>query len=186
MTDRDGQLPLPGAPAEPAGTPRGPGRPKGARNKRGRDWQAYAASLKVHPLEFMLADLQKSDRELAIELELWKRDPKTHEVIKDAKGAPVLRADALVVAHAMRKDAAREALPYIEQKLPQLDEDDAKTDKRIVLIVGEMSQNQAQQAEQAFGFRLKQNQRVIDAEPAKSDDTQSDGEPNLLTFNEDR
>lgn len=183
MTERDGELPLAGvAPA----APRGPGRPKGARNKRGRDWQAYAASLKVHPLELMLADVQKTDRELATELELFERD-EDGNVRRDEMGQIVLQANALRQARALRYDAARDALPYIEQKLPALDEDDARGDKRILMIVGNLTAEQTAQATRSgLPFALKQNQQVSEAEIVQSDDAQSDGEPNMLTIHEDR
>jgi hypothetical protein len=186
MTERNAELALGGAPAEGAAAPRGPGRPKGAKNKRGRDWQAYANSLGVHPLMLMLGDVNKTDRQLAEELELVQRDDKDR-VKLGADGKPLLLPTALRQARALRYDAAAQALPYIEQKLPALDENEDGGRKQILMIVGNVSPDQAAAIEQrGLHFALKQNQQVSEAEVVKSDAQQSDDAPNQLTFNEDR
>lgn len=162
MTERNGELALGGAPAEGTGEPRKPGRPAGSRNKRGRDWQAYANSLKVHPLKLMLDDVNKSDRDLANELELWQRD-KDGELKYGSDGKPLLQPSALRQARALRYEAAAEALPYIEQKLPALDEEDAQGAKKILMIVGNVSPDQAAALERrGLHFAVKK----ASAEPA--------------------
>lgn len=186
MSDESTQLGLLGTGGAPAEAPRGAGRPKGARNKRGRDWQALAATMSVHPIEFMLRTVAKSERELAEELELFKRD-EDGNVVKGADGKPVLQHNALLLAHGERRAAAREVLPYVEQKLPALEDPEGES-KRILMIVGNLSPEQERQAQQATGlhFGIKQNQRVIDAEPVQSDGEKSDDDANTLTINEDR
>lgn len=168
----EGQLELVAGGAEPA---RGPGRPKGARNRRGRDWQAYAATMGVHPIEFLLKTVAKTEADLARELGLFAIEPESGTILRDKDGEPLLARGALLEAHKARRDAAREVLPYVEQKLPAMDDEDGKTDKRIVMIVGTMSAEQtAKVASAGLGFRLKENQQVIDAEPVQSDAQQSE------------
>lgn len=169
MTERDGELALGGTPAAAAETPRGPGRPKGARNKRGRDWQAWIDASGEHPIAFLAR--------------IYRAPPGSLLGREGPDGNPIVDSKEEL---ALKIRAAEAVLPYVEQKLPALDEDEASGSKRILMIVGEMTADQAQQAERAFGFRLKQNQGVSDAEIVKSDGEQSDGEPNLLTFNGDR
>jgi hypothetical protein len=165
--ERDGDLPLDGAPAEPA---RGPGRPKGSGNKRARAWQAWIDASGKHPIEFLAGVFRAKPGELL--------------GVIGPEGAVVLQTkDEL----ALKIRAAEALLPYVEQKLPQVDEDDAKGDRRIVMVVGTVSgEQQAQMARAGLHFAIKQNQGVIEHEPAKSDGEQSDDEPNLLTFNGDR
>lgn len=184
MSDENGQLALIEGAAGAAEAPRGRGRPAGARNKRGRDWQALAATMQVHPIEFLLRTVAKSEAELATELQLYRRT-KEGLAYADEHGRPQLD---LLAAHQARRQAAVDVLPYVEQKLPALEDDDATAAKRILMIVGNLTPEQARTAEAVTGlhFGIKQNQRVIDADPAKSDGDQSDDDANALTIHEDR
>lgn len=186
MSEQGRQLGLLGPDAGGA-EPRGRGRPAGAMNKRARRWQERANAMSIHPVEFLLQTVAKSEEQLARELQLFKHDDQGN-VLTDEHGQPVLAHNALLQAHRERRDAAREVLPYVEQKLPALDEDEDAASKRILMIVGNLTPDQERAATQVTGlhFGIKQNQGVIDADPAKSDGDQSDDAPNSLTIHEDR
>lgn len=155
---------------------RGPGRPKGALNRRSRDWQAYvAASGKKHPLEFLLDVVSATPdqlRERFGKVELIAEDGSVREIAalgpKDVLAAQIRAAEA--------------ALPYLEQKLPTAVED-VTEGKRMVVVVGQMTPAQQGQVQQRFGWALRpqQNQQVIDAQPTQSDAQQSDDTPKTLT-----
>lgn len=155
---------------------RGPGRPKGALNRRSRDWQAWvAASGKKHPLEFLLEVVSADPDELRErfgKVELIAEDGSVREIAalgpKDVLAAQIRAAEA--------------ALPYLEQKLPTAVED-VTEGKRMVVVVGQMTPAQQGQVQQRFGWALRpqQNQQVIDAQPAQSDAKQSDDAPKALT-----
>lgn len=73
----------------------GPGRPKGALNKRTNDWKAYILARYRHPMEFLAETISRSAHDLAREL--------------DCKPAE---------AHAVQARCAAELLPYLEGKAP--------------------------------------------------------------------
>lgn len=162
---------------------RGPGRPKGATNKRWQHWQQLAATMRVHPVVFLLQTAATDERELAERLELVERN-EDGSVRVGADGRPVLQAQALVQAHTMRREAAKDVLPYVEQKAPTAVEDVSEGGPgRMVVVVGQMTPAQQGQVQQRFGWALRpqQNQQVIDAQFAQSDAQQSDDAPKALT-----
>ncbi|MBC7906909.1 MAG: hypothetical protein H7Y60_09210 [Rhodospirillaceae bacterium] len=73
----------------------GPGRPKGATNKRTNDWKAYILARYRHPMEFLAETFSRSPHDLAREL--------------DCKPAE---------AYAVQAKCAAELLPYLEGKAP--------------------------------------------------------------------
>lgn len=148
----------------PAAGERGPGRPKGAMNRRSRDWQRFvAASGKKHPMEFLLDVVGSTPEELR---ERYAGLP-----------APRLDGDPADLATIGPKDllalqirAAEAALPYLEQKLPQAIED--VSDKpRTVFVVGTLAPEQAKRVDGRFGLRvIQQNQALSHVIDAKSDE----------------
>lgn len=159
--------------APQAGAARPVGRPKGAMNKRSRDWQMWiAASGKRHPLEFLIELFQKTPEELA-------REMKIYEVVKTGKDT---YEDRLATGEAFKRqiEAAGLALPYLEQKLPMAVED-VSEGKRPVIIVGQLTPQQRDQATARYGFRLANGdgksqaiQHVIERAVVKSDDAKSE------------
>ena len=171
------EIGLPGLGDAPAPGARGPGRPKGAMNRRSKDWQTWwNAAGKRHPLEFLADVLTSTPEQL--------RERYAAAVVLNDKGekAEIGGLGGKDVL-ALQIRAAEAALPYLEQKLPMAVED-VSEGKRMVVVVGGMSQAQGDALQARFGLRLRgeQNQRVIDAEPVQSDAQQSDLEPNLLDY----
>jgi hypothetical protein len=174
------EIGLPGvgdAAAAAATGERGPGRPKGSMNRRSRDWQKWwDASGKRHPLMFLADVISATPAEL--------RERYGAATVLDDKGeeAQVAGLGAKDVL-ALQIRAAEAALPYLEQKLPMAVED-VSEGKRMVVVVGGMSQAQQGALQARFGLKLRgeQNQGVIEAEPVKSDDSQSDEQANLLDY----
>lgn len=163
------------------------GRPKGSTNKRWQKWQELAATMKVHPIAFLLRTVATDERELAEQLELVERD-EDGSVKRDEHGRPKLLPMALKDAHGIRASAARDVLPYIEQKTPTAVEDLTPGGPgRMVVVVGQMTPQQQGQVERRFGWALRpqQNQQVIDAQLAQSDAQQSDDAPKALTTQQD-
>lgn len=167
-------------------TARPVGRPKGSTNKRWKKWQDLAATMKVHPIAFLLRTVATDERELAEQLELVERD-EDGSIKRDDQGRAKLLPMALKDAHSLRASAARDVLPYIEQKTPTAVEDVTSGAGRMVVVVGQVTPQQQGQMAQRFGWALRshQNQQVIDAQPAQSDAQQSDGDANQLTTQQD-
>lgn len=166
---------------------RAPGRPKGATNKRWQKWQALAGTMRVHPVEFLLRTVAKDERELAEDLDLVVRAD-DGSISRDASGRPILLPTALRDAHNLRASAARDVLPYVEQRAPTAVEDVSEGGPgRMVIVVGQLNGTQQGQVQQRFGWALRgeQNQHVIDAQPATSDEPSSDGEANQLKLQQD-
>lgn len=174
------QLPLlPGdANAGVGDGPRGPGRPKGARNRRTReliDWMKGSGEM---PAEFLVRIMRSSPDELASEL--------------TSEGDAVGRLDIIK----LQVRAAEVLMPYVEQKLP-LAIEDATDSKRMLLVMGDLTTDQRAVLEARTGLRLANgdgrartqlDQRVIDASAVatatKSDDDQSDDADNALVAND--
>ena len=74
--------------------------------------------------------------------------------------------------------AAQAVLPYVEQKLPLAIEDTGDQGSRTVIVIGQMTVEQKQQAGSELGWTLlddsQQNQGLIDGEALVSDDQSSD------------
>ncbi|MGL4397629.1 MAG: hypothetical protein ACRCS9_13900 [Hyphomicrobium sp.] len=140
-------------------------------NKRSRDWQKWlAASGKQHPLEFLIEVMTSTPADLR---------EKYGAVMRKDGDAEYIGLEAKDVL-ALQIRAATEALPYLEQKLPTAVEIDDKSATRTVLVIGQANAAQAKGMAQRFGFRLKENQGVIDVEVGKSDGDKSDDEANAL------
>jgi hypothetical protein len=175
------EIGLPGLGDAPAAAERGPGRPKGSMNRRSRDWQLWwNASGKRHPMMFLADVISATPAEL--------RERYAAAIVLDDKGEKaeiggLSGKDVL----ALQIRAAEAALPYLEQKLPMAVED-VSEGKRMVVVVGGMSQAQQGALQARFGFKLRseQNQKVIEAEPAQSEGEQSDGQTNLLDYIKDQ
>jgi len=130
---------------------RGPGRPKGAKNRRTEEWAAYILGQYRSPL-IVLAELYSMPvDELAAELQCEKLD-----------------------AVKIQKDAAAALAPYVHQRQPQAVEVNQR--EVGVLILGEFSGD----ASGVTGLALapdesEENQGVIDAQAEQSDGDKSDG-----------
>ncbi len=140
--------------------PRSVGRPKGAMNRRSRDWQRFvAASGKVHPLEFLLDVVGSTPAELR---ERYGSLVAPREEGEAAELSTLGAKDLL----ALQVRAAEAALPYLEQKLPQAIEVDV--DKpRPVIVIGDLSQTAQRRIDGKLGLRvIEQNQtlsgRILD------------------------
>lgn len=130
MTERNGELALGGASAEGAAAPRGPGRPAGARNVRGRKWQEWIDASGEHPIAFLAR--------------IYRAKPGTLLGTMSPDGDLVLQLkDEL----ALKIRAAEAILPYVEQKLPALEEEDAQGAKKILMVVGNLAPAQATELE---------------------------------------
>jgi hypothetical protein len=180
------------APAARSG-PQG-GRPKGARNRSTEEWRRYLLSRYQSPLVGLAEIWSRTPAELAKELGLYKfhegklvtmavKDPETGEERQEA----VL---ATGEAAAMQLQARVAALPYLHQKLPQAVEISAPP-QRGVFLFGELPTGQ-HDGDQALPLPpleppspIQRNQQVSEAEIVKSDDTQSDGLANALTYKDD-
>lgn len=147
----------------PAPAERAPGRPKGAMNRRSRDWQRFvAASGKKHPLEFLLEVSAASPEELR---ERYAGLPAPRLDGEPAELATISGKDLL----ALQIRAAEAALPYLEQKLPQAIED-VGDKPRTVFVVGTLAPEQARRMDGRLGLRLmQQNQSLSPVIEAKSD-----------------
>jgi hypothetical protein len=136
-------------------------------NKRSRDWQRWwQASGKQHPLEFCAEVLGSTPDELN----------RLCGATGGADEACLAPKDVL----AIKLRAAELALPYLEQKLPMAVED-VSEGKRPVIIVGQITPQQRDQATARYGFRLANGdgksqaiQHVIERAVVKSDDAKSD------------
>jgi len=96
------------------GEKRGPGRPKGSKNKRTEDWTEYLLNNYRSPLIMFAETYSRPTAGLALEL---------HCTLEEA--------------YKIQMDAAKQLVPYVHQKLPQAIEID--TDKGLVsltLVVG--------------------------------------------------
>ena len=140
--------------AAPEAAARGPGRPKGAKNKRTEYWQRWIAASGKHPMVFLTEQYRRNTQDLAKELDC---DP----------------LDALKV----QVKAAEAVMPFVEQKLPTAIEDVSDEHKRPLIVVGELSAGQARRADVQLGLRLangngkaEEKQDVIDLDPVKSQD----------------
>lgn len=142
--------------ARPAEAPRGPGRPAGAKNKRTKAWQQWFGATGELPLEFLAKTYRRSTADLAREL----------ECDRDA-------------ALRIQVDAAKAVLPYLEQKLPLAIEDQSEG-KRMVVVVGEMTAEQRDQASDRLGWKVLDNQPISDAETVRPFDGKSDDGDNAL------
>jgi len=130
---------------------RGPGRPKGAKNRRTEEWAAYILSQYRSPL-IVLAELYSMPvDELAAELQCEKLD-----------------------AVKIQKDAAAALAPYVHQRQPQAIE---VSEKSVgVLVIGELSGDASGLAGLPLaGDEGEQNQGFIDGAAEKSDGGKSDG-----------
>jgi hypothetical protein len=149
---------LPAAPGgqveEPQG-PRGPGRPAGAKNKRTQHWQRWFEATGSLPLEFLAGVYRARTADLADEL-----------------------STSTEAALRIQVQAAQAVLPYVEQKLPLAIEDAGDQGNRTVIVIGQMTVEQKQQAGSELGWMLlddsQQNQGLIDGEAAVSDAQSSD------------
>jgi hypothetical protein len=149
---------LPAAPGahaqEPQGS-RGPGRPAGAKNKRTRHWQQWFEATGKLPLEFLAGVYRARTADLADEL-----------------------STSTEAALRIQVQAAQAVLPYVEQKLPLAIEDQGEQGNRTVIVIGQMTVEQKQQAGNELGWTLldddKQNQGLIDGEATVSDAQSSD------------
>ncbi|HRN83274.1 MAG TPA: hypothetical protein PK857_00520 [Hyphomicrobium sp.] len=185
----DAPLPMPDAPR----TGRA-GRPKGARNRSTEEWRRHMLSRYRSPLVFLAEMWSRTPAELAQQLGLYKfhegklvtvrvRNPDTGE----ERDEPVL---ATGEAAAMQQSAAIAALPYLHQKLPQAVEISTPP-RRGVFVFGELPTGGGQD-DQALPLpplpahsEIVRNQEVSEAEVVQSDDDQSDGLANALSYKDD-
>ena len=114
------QLPLlpvqgatPAAAQDAGGADRGPGRPRGSRNRRTEAWQDYLLGQYTSPLESLARIVSRPLAELRAELHCSWLD-----------------------AAKLQLQAAKELAPYIHQKLPQAIELDS--DALMFLAIGKM------------------------------------------------
>lgn len=99
---------------------RGPGRPKGAGNKRTQEWCDYLDARYSSPLEGLRAVADMSPRELLVSLELWDVDPAE----PDAKPP----RDLIMWAFERIQWAQKEATPYGHAKLGNVGQDEDGND----------------------------------------------------------
>lgn len=190
------------APAALAPARSGPqgGRPKGARNRSTEEWRRYLLSRYQSPLVGLAEIWSRSPADLARELGLYKfhegelvlarrLNPDGSEAF-NTDGEPLF--DPVLAtgeAAAMQLQARVAALPYLHQKLPQAIEVSAPT--RGVVLLGDLGFEGETGDDLALPLAAEQpspiqrNQQVSEAEIVKSDDTQSDGLANALTYKDD-
>jgi hypothetical protein len=157
------------------------GRPRGARNRSTEEWRRFLLSRYQSPLQGLAEIWSRTPAQLARELELYK----FHEgklVVDPRTGEPVL---ATGEAAAMQLQARVAALPYLHQKLPQAVEITAPT--RGVVLLGDLGFEGETGDDLALPLAspIQRNQEVSEAEIVKSDDAQSDGLANALTYKDD-
>ncbi len=159
----DAPLPMP-----PAALPSAKGgRPKGSRNKRTDEWVAFLQGRYRSPLVFLLESYSRTPAELARQLGLYKY----HEgklVIDPVTGEPVL---ATGEAFKVQVDAAIAALPYLHQKLPMAITVEEKA--RGLLLLNLVAEGAENATVIDFG-NDEQNQQLVEHDPRKSDEQQSD------------
>ena len=146
------------APGEAPAIDRGPGRPKGARNKRTEQWVEYIEGRYRSPLIFLAETYSRTVEELAAELCCKRED-----------------------AFKLQLQAAKELAPYLHQKLPIAV--DVKGASAGVLLIGELTPgSQAALDAAAMGVDMQvvkvienheENQGDSDEDPAQSHDEQS-------------
>lgn len=141
------------------------GRPKGAANRSTQEWTRYLAGKYGSPLEG-LCDLYGRDiRELAQELELYRRDHLGNPML-DREGNPQLN---LVEAFKLQQNAMMAALPFMHSKMPQAIQ--VQNKERGLLIVGELG---ADSEAQALSLFPEEYQELNTSNMNKSDDGKSD------------
>lgn len=153
-------------PVTPVAAPAGPGRPKGSRNKSTEEWKQYLLGRYVHPVEALLQIASRSPRELAEELELYRRDDEG-AIMRDARGQPLLQHDALRQAFDRQMTALQAAAPYLMQRQPLAV---VMTERKVGKMVMQFGASAGgSHAITPVTMRPVQNQWVTDLEPEQSD-----------------
>lgn len=116
--------------AETDAQSRGPGRPKGSKNRNTEEWRKYLLSRYSSPLEGLLAEACKSEAELAQELGL-RCAPNYEQALELRK---------------IRLQCMKEALPYVHQKQPLAVEARGDGLMQLVINTGAFTQDQVEDA----------------------------------------
>lgn len=170
------------------------GRPKGARNRSTEEWRRHFLARYPSPLVALGEIYSRTPAALAAELGLTcvvdfvppgQQALRTIPQHLSEEGA-VVRPERYVVwdlaaAHAIQREAHVAALPYVHQRLPQAVEFTPPT--RGLFVVGDLNGFGGFAGEGLPLADDKENQRVIDAFPIKSDDEKSDDQRKASEFN---
>ncbi len=169
---------LPGRPAV-AGVPaivasegkRGPGRPKGSRNRSTEEWRQFVLSRHRSPLVQLAEIAEATPEELARAWGLYR-----YEYYQGERVAEHLDTGA---AAARKVEAMRALLPYLHQAQPQAVE--MRGEQRAIIVIGDAVSLQPGYEGRVAGGGLpiviegEVNQQVAGAGERGSDGGQSDG-----------
>lgn len=134
-----------------SGEKRGPGRPKGSKNKRSSDWVAYLGAQYTLPLEGLVAlgDMSPEEllRDLADQAERLTGRPVNFANMKDDEILARLERCMGII-----NDARKAAGPYLHERRGMVIDDGEGNDVPVMAIFGAAGQITPSAARDALGF----------------------------------
>ncbi|MEP3072830.1 hypothetical protein [Maricaulis sp.] len=173
-----------------SGDKRGPGRPKGSKNKRSQDWVAYLGAQYTLPLEGLVAlgDMAPEEllRDLADQAERLTGRKVDFTKMKDDEILGRLERCLAII-----NDARKSASPYMHERRGMVVADDQGNDVPVLGIFAAGGTPAIGQAREVLGFDTRprdvreENQALIEGNAGKSSDGKSSPDAKSLNNNDE-